>query len=72
MKGIKTTIYLSDEVRRTAKKHIIDTGETLSAFIEAAIKLKLEHDKSRSGRKKLLARQKTVAIDKIIEDLEKA
>ena len=72
MKPTKVTIYLPDELTKTVKKHVIDTGETLSAFMQAAAELKLKHDVSRDGKKKLLARKKTEELDNIIRDLEKS
>lgn len=68
----KVTIYLPDELVKNLKKHVVDTGETLSDFSRAAIEMKIKDDKSRVGRRKLLARKKADEIDSIIKDLEKA
>jgi beta-lactamase superfamily II metal-dependent hydrolase len=72
MKNVKVTIYLPDNLRRDLKKHVIDTGETLSAFIEAAARLKLDHDKSRTGKKRLRAKLEARELDSIIKDLAKS
>ena len=72
MKNTKVTIYLPAELAKAVKKHVIDTDETLSAFMQAAAELKLKHDASRGGRKKLLARQKADELDNIIRDLAKS
>ena len=72
MKNVKVTIYLPVELAKTVKKHVIDTDETLSAFMQVAAELKLKHDASRLGKKKLLARQKADELDNIIADLAKS
>ena len=72
MKNTKVTIYLSPELTKTVKKHIIDTGETLSAFMQAAAEYKLKHDISRTGKKKLLARKKSEELENIIRDLSRS
>ena len=71
MKNSKITIYLPTELAKTVKKHIVDTEETLSAFMTAAAELKLKEDNSRIGKKKLLARNKSNEIDEIIDELSK-
>ncbi len=71
MKNSKITIYLPTELAKTVKKHIVDTEETLSAFMTAAAELKLKEDNSRTGKKKLLARNKSNEIDEIIDELSK-
>ncbi|MFZ2560165.1 MAG: YlcI/YnfO family protein [Candidatus Nanoperiomorbaceae bacterium] len=71
MKNSKITIYLPTELAKTAKKHVVDTDETLSAFVERAVQTQLKEDDSRSGKKKLLARQKTEELDDIIGELSK-
>ncbi|MCL2037714.1 hypothetical protein FWG95_01770 [Candidatus Saccharibacteria bacterium] len=72
MKKVKVTIYLSEDQTKAVKKHIVDTGETLSAFMQAAVEAKMKHDASRSGKKKLAARKKSEELDEIIKDLAKA
>jgi hypothetical protein len=72
MKNTKVTIYLPNDLIKTIKKHVIDTDETLSAFMQEAAQLKLKHDATRTGKKKLLARKKTDELDHIIRDLEKS
>ena len=72
MKNTKVTIYLPSDLTKTVKKHVIDTDETLSAFMQAAAELKLKHDSSREGKRRLLARKKTDELDKIINDLAKS
>lgn len=72
MKNLKLTIYLPDELAKNVKKHVIDTGETLSAFMSDAAKMRLKHDASRGGKKKLLARKKAEELDNIIADLAKS
>jgi len=72
VKNTKVTIYLPAELTKTVKKHVIDTDETLSAFMQAAAELKLKHDGSREGRRRLLVRKKTDELDKIIDDLAKS
>lgn len=71
MRGTKTTIYLPDELRRTVKKHLIDTGETLSKYVEIALENQLAFDKTRAGRKRLKEKKKTDEIDDMIRDLSK-
>ena len=71
MKNSKITVYLPVELAKTAKKHIVDTEETLSAFVERAVQTQLKDDESRSGKKKLFARQKTAELDDIIGELSK-
>jgi len=72
MKNSKVTIYLPQELAKTVKKHVIDTDETLSAFMQAAAELKLKTDASRTGKKRLLARKKADELDNIIADLAKS
>jgi len=72
MKKVKVTIYLSEDQAKSVKKHIVDTGETLSAFMQTAAAAKMKHDASRSGKKKLAARKKSEELDEIIKDLAKA
>jgi hypothetical protein len=72
MKNVKITIYLAEDLAKTVKKHIIDTGETLSAFMAESAKLKLKHDSSRDGKRKLLAKRKADELDNIIADLAKS
>ncbi len=71
IKTTKTTIYLSDELRSAVKKHIIDTGETLSHFAEVALRAQLEQDESRSGKKRIEALKQVDELDTIIKDLTK-
>lgn len=71
MRGIKTTIYLPEELRRTVKKHLIDTGETLSKYVEIALENQLAFDKTRAGRKRLKEKKKADEIDDMIRDLSK-
>lgn len=71
MRGTKTTIYLPEELRRTVKKHLIDTGETLSKYVEIALENQLAFDKTRAGRKRLKEKKKTDEIDDMIRDLSK-
>jgi len=69
MKKVKVTIYLPDDQAKTIKKHIVDTGETLSAFVQSAAEQKMKHDASRAGKKKLAAQKKSDELDEIIRDL---
>lgn len=71
MRGTKTTIYLPEELRRTVKKHLIDTGETLSKYVEIALENQLAFDKTRAGRKRLKEKKKADEIDDMIRDLSK-
>lgn len=71
MKNSKITIYLPVELAKSVKKHVVDTEETMSAFVERAVKTQLKRDDSRAGRKRLLARQQTNEIDSIIGELSK-
>lgn len=71
MRGTKTTIYLPEELRRTVKKHLIDTGETLSKYVEIALENQLAFDKTRAGRKRLKEKKKTDEIDDMIRNLSK-
>ncbi len=71
MKKVKVTIYLLEEQAKAVKKHIVDTGETLSAFMQSAAEAKMKHDGSRAGKKKVLARKQAAEIDDIIRDLAK-
>lgn len=72
MDNTKVTIYLPDELTKTVKKHLIDTGGTLSGFMKEAAEAKLKHDTSRTGKKRLLARKKSDQLDAIISDLAKS
>ena len=72
MKNIKVTIYLPPELAKAVKKHVIDTDETLSAFMAGAAELKMKHDASRNGKRRLLARKKADELDNIIRDLAKS
>jgi hypothetical protein len=72
MKKVKVTIYLSEDQAKAVKKHIVDTDETLSAFMQSAAELKMKQDVSRSGKKKLAARKKSEELDSIIADLAKS
>lgn len=69
MKGIKTTVYLPDDLRKTVKKHLIDTGETLSKYVEMALERQLAFDQTRAGKKRLKEKQKVVDLDDIIKGL---
>lgn len=71
VKTTKTTIYLPDDLRRDVKKHIIDTGETLSKFTELALRNQLELDASRAGKKRIEALKQTDELDSVIKDLLK-
>lgn len=70
-RGTKTTVYLPEELRRTVKKHLIDTGETLSKYVEIALENQLAFDKTRAGRKRLKAKQQSDELDDLIKDLTK-
>jgi hypothetical protein len=72
MKNNKVTIYLPNDLIKIIKKHVIDAEMTLSAFMNEAARLKLKHDTSQAGKKKLLARRKAKELDNIIRDLEKS
>lgn len=71
MKGIKTTVYLPDELRKTVKKHLIDTGETLSKYVEIALERQLAFDQTRAGKKRLKNKQQVDELDSVIKDLIK-
>ena len=71
MKGIKTTVYLPDELRKTVKKHIIDTGETLSKYVEIALINQLALDKTKQGKKRIEEKKQADELDDIIKDLAK-
>ena len=71
MKGVKTTVYLPDELRKTVKKHLIDTGETLSKYVEISLQTQLSIDSSRAGRKRIKDKKRTKELDSIIKDLSK-
>ena len=58
MTGTKTTIYLPEELRKTVKKHLIDTGETLSKYVEIAL-----------TRQLLKEKQKAVELNNVIKEL---
>lgn len=62
-------MYLPEELRRTVKKHLIDTGETLSKYVEIALENQLAFDKTRAGKKRLKAKQKADELDNVIRDL---
>jgi len=62
-------VYLPEELRRTVKKHLIDTGETLSKYVEIALENQLAFDKTRAGKKRLKAKQKADELDNVIRDL---
>ena len=61
-------MYLPEELRRTVKKHLIDTGETLSKYVEIALENQLAFDKTRAGKKRLKAKQKADELDNVIRD----
>lgn len=69
MRGTKTTVYLPEELRRTVKKHLIDTGETLSKYVEIALENQLAFDKTRAGKKRLREKKKSDELDNMIRDL---
>lgn len=71
MKGIKTTVYLPDELRKTVKKHTIDTGETLSKYVEIALINQLALDKTKQGKKRIEEKKQADELDDIIKDLAK-
>jgi post-segregation antitoxin (ccd killing protein) len=71
-KKSKATIYLPNELLKSLKKHAIDLDATLSSVIEDAVRSKLKHDASRSGRKKILSRKKASELDEIISDIATA
>ena len=62
-------MYLPEELRRTVKKHLIDTGETLSKYVEIALENQLAFDKTRAGKKRLKVKQKADELDNVIRDL---
>ena len=62
-------MYLPEELRRKVKKHLIDTGETLSKYVEIALENQLAFDKTRAGKKRLKAKQKADELDNVIRDL---
>ena len=70
-KNTKTTVYLPDDLRLEVKKHILDTGETLSKFTEVALRSQLETDASRSGRKRIEELKQANELDSVIKDLLK-
>lgn len=70
-KNTKTTVYLPDDLRLEVKKHILDTGETLSKFTEVALRSQLETDASRSGRKRIEELKQANELDNVIKDLLK-
>lgn len=71
VKTTKTTVYLSDDLRRTVKKHLIDTGETLSKYTEDALRRQLEFDESRAGKKAQAEKSKVERLNDVIKDLAK-
>ena len=68
MTGTKTTIYLPEELRKTGKKHLIDTGETLSKYVEIALTRQLAFDKTRAGKRRLKEKQKAVELNNVIKE----
>ncbi len=70
-KTTKTTVYLPDNLRLEVKKHILDTGETLSKFTEIALRNQLEMDASRAGKKRIEKLKQTDELDSVIKDLLK-
>ncbi len=70
-KTVKTTVYLPDGLRREVKKHLIDTGETMSAFTAMALQKQLEFDNSRAGRKRLEEKSKVERLNDVIRGLAK-
>jgi hypothetical protein len=71
MNRTKTTIYLPDDLRREVKKHLIDSGETLSAYTENALRQALKDEKSRGGKKRQRAKDLTRELDQAIKALSK-
>ncbi len=76
MKSIKTTIYLPDDLRKSLKKHIIDTGETMSQFVEKAIVAALENESKPANKKPRKSKKQSDApadaareLDRIIKEL---
>ena len=63
-------MYLPEELRRTVKKHLIDTGETLSKYVEIALENQLAFDKTRAGKKRLKAKQKADELDNKADELD--
>lgn len=68
---VKTTIYLPDELRKEVKKHLIDTGETMSSFAAVALRRQLEFDNSRAGRKRIEEKTKAEKLSDVIRGLAK-
>lgn len=69
MRGIKTTIYLPEDLKRDVKKHLIDTGETLSKFTEIALRTQLKYDNTRAGKKRLKEKRQLDQISDVIRNL---
>ena len=67
--GTKTTIYLSDELRRAVKKHIVDTEQSFSAYAEAALWVALKNDAKPNGRKRVKDIQKMHDLERTIKKL---
>ena len=66
----KTTIYLSDELRRAVKKHIVDTEQSLSAYTEAALWAALKNDSTPGGRRRTMELRKVRELKRAIKKLE--
>ena len=49
---MRTTIRLDDELLRDAKRHAVETGRTLTAVIEEALRASLARREAAGGRKK--------------------
>ena len=66
----KTTIYLSDELRRTVKKHVVDTEQSLSEYTEAALWAALKNDSTPTSRRRIKELRKIHEFEKIIKKFE--
>jgi len=67
--GTKTTIYLSDELRKAVKKHVIDTEQSFSEYAEAALWAALKKDAKPRGRKRVKEIQKMHELERTIKKI---
>ena len=51
---MRTTIYISDDILRSARKRAVDSGRTLTRFIEDSLRAALAQPKHNPARRKTI------------------
>jgi len=67
----KTTIYLSDELRRAVKKHIIDIDQSLSEYTESALWEALKKSSSPKSKRQITELRKMRELERLIKNFDK-